>query len=206
MRGPILDRHFSTRVPAGRFAAGVVVVSLGALVPVLWVYVALTPGFWGHLVATQGARAPFLRQIATNGVPVVVVVNAAALILFAWARAGRLAPGAALGLDLGLRVALFAGLHGVVFAASAVVFGAFGGDVGQALGALGPTLRRAAVFGNLAGVYLWATLLCALPLHMVLIAQALGRPVGAGLLPALGLGVLHLGAVAAVGGVLARLL
>ncbi len=169
------DRHYSTRLPAGRFLRNTVMLSLAGLVPVLSLYIARTPGFAGHLAGTEGALAPFLRQILTNGLPVVVAVNWAALILFARAREGTLRPGAALGLDFAARIALFAVLHGVVFVASALVFGAFGGDPAQALGALGPTLARAAAFGNLAGVYLYATLVGALPLHMALIATLLAE-------------------------------
>jgi len=169
------DRHFSVGLPAGRFLSNTVLLSLAALGPVLGLYVARTPGFAGHLAGTEGALAPFLRQILTNGLPVVVVVNWAALVLFARARAGILRPGAALALDFTARIGLFAALNGAVFVGSALVFGAFGGDPAQALGALGPTLARAAAFANLAGVYLYASLAGALPLHMALIAILLAE-------------------------------
>lgn len=48
------------------------------------------------------------------------------------------------------------------------MFGSFGGDPLQALRVAGPTLVQAAAFGNLSGVYLYATLISALPLHMAL--------------------------------------
>lgn len=174
------DRHFSTRLPVGRFARNTALLSLAGLVPVLGLYVARTPGFAGHLAGTEGALGPFLRQILTNGLPVVMAVNWMGLILFSRVRAGMMRPGAALALDFAGRVGLFALLNAVVFVASAWLFGAFGGDPAQALGALGPTLVRAAAFGNLAGVYLYATLVAALPLHMALITLVLaGRGVRA---------------------------
>ncbi len=167
------DRHFSIRLPAGRFIGNTLLLSIGGLLPVLALYIAGTPGFWGHLAGTRGAFGPFLRQVVTNGLPAVVAVNWVGLILFARLRAQTLGPFAVLTLDFGARIVLFALLHGAVFAVSALVFGAFGGDPAQAIAALGPTLARAAAFGNLAGVYLYATLVSALPLHMALIAAIL---------------------------------
>ena len=205
------DRHFDTRLTAARFARNTVLLSLAALVPVLGLYISLTPGFWGHLAGAQGALGPFLRQILTNGLPVVVAVNWVALILFARLRAGHLPPLAALGLDFATRLGLFALLHGVVFAASALLFGAFGGDPAQALGVLGPTLARAAGFGNLAGVYLFATLVSALPLHMALVARLLeGRGHRAGPVAlvgaALGIVAVQFLALVALGRLLAAVL
>lgn len=206
------DRHFSTRLPVGRFLRNTALLSLAAVVPVLGLYIARTPGFAGHLAGTEGALGPFLRQILTNGVPVVVAVNWAALILFARARAGAIRPGAALALDFGARIGLFAALNGAVFVASALVFGAFGGDPAQALGALGPTLARAAAFGNLAGVYLYATLVGALPLHMTLIATLLAErghrdaPLTWLALPAVGIIAAQLVALTGLGWALSRLI
>ena len=206
------DRHFSMRLPAGRFLRNTVLLSLGSLVPVLGLYIARTPGFAGHLAGTQGALGPFLRQILTNGLPVVVAVNWVALILFARERAGTIRPGAALAFDFAARIGLFAALNGVVFVASALAFGAFGGDPAQALGALGPTLARAAAFGNLAGVYLYATLVGALPLHFALIATLLAErghrdaPLTWLALPAVGMVALQFMVLTGLGLVLSRLI
>ena len=187
------DRHFSTQMPARRFLRNTLLLSLAGLLPVLVFYIARTPGFPAHLAAAEGALGPFLRQIVTNGLPVVVAINWVTLILFARARAGTMRSGATLALDLVARIGLFVVLNGTVFVGSAIVLGAFGGDPGQALAALGPTLSRAAAFGNLAGVYLYATLVGALPLHMALTAIMLaGRgykrvPLAMLALPACGL-------------------
>lgn len=205
------DRHFSTQLPVGRFLRNTALLSLAALLPVLGLYIARTPGFTAHLVGTEGALAPFLRKILTNGLPVVVAVNWAALILFARARAGAIRPGAALALDFGARIGLFAALNGTVFVASALAFGAFGGELAQALGALGPTLARAAAFGNLAGVYLYATLVGALPLHMTLIGILLAErghrdtPLTWLALPAVGIIAVQLVALTGLGWVLSWL-
>ena len=186
------DRHFHTRLPAARFLLNTVLLSLAGLAPALGLYISLTPGFWGHLAGAPGAFGPFLRQVLTNGLPVVAAVNGVALLLFARVRAGRLRPLAALGMDVAARPGLFAALHAMVFVASALMFGAFGGDPGQALGVLGPTLARAGGFGNLAGVYFLATLVSALPLHMALLAR-LFEERGAPAPPAAALAVAALG-------------
>jgi hypothetical protein len=76
-----------------------------------------------------------------------------------------------------MRIGSIVALHAVIYAASARLFGAFGGDPVQGLSVVGPTLAQAAVFGNLSGVYLYATLISAVPLHMALIgagASSLG--------------------------------
>jgi hypothetical protein len=75
----------------------------------------------------------------------------------------------------------------VIFAASAVAFGSFGGSPGQALRVVAPTLVQAAAFGNLSGAYLYATLLSALPLHVAALAAIRDRPAGTGAAVALAL-------------------
>ena len=162
------DRHFSVRLPFTRFARNTALLSLLGLVPVLILYIALIPGFWSHLTASDAALVRFLRQILTNGLPVVFTVNAVSMILFSKSRLRTIAPGSALALDFAARTIVFAMLHAVVFFASALMLGSFGGDPLQALRVAGPTLVQAAAFGNLSGVYLYATLTSALPLHMAL--------------------------------------
>ncbi len=162
------DRHFSVRLPFTRFARNTALLSLLGLVPVLILYIALIPGFWSHLTASDAALVRFLRQILTNGLPVVFTVNAVSMILFSQLRLRTMGPGWALTLDFATRTIFFAGLHAVIFFASAQIFGSFGGNPLQALRVVGPTLAQSAGFGNLSGVYLYATLISALPLHMVL--------------------------------------
>ena len=162
------DRHFSVRLPFARFARNTVLLSLFGLAPTLILYIALIPGFWSHLSTSKAASALFLRQILTNGLPVVFTVNAVSMILFSQLRLRTMGPGWALTLDFATRTIFFTALHAAIFFASAQIFGSFGGDPLQALRVVGPTLAQSAAFGNLSGVYLYATLISALPLHMVL--------------------------------------
>ena len=162
------NRHFSVRLPFTRLARNTVLLSLLGLVPVLILYVAPIPGFWSHLTTSDAALARFVRQILTNGLPVVFTVNAVSMIMFSQLRFRTIGPGSALALDFAARTIAFAALHAGIFFASALMFGSFGGDPLQALRVVGPTLVQAAAFGNLSGVYLYATLISALPLHMAL--------------------------------------
>lgn len=169
------ERHFSVQLPFTRFARNLILLSLIGLGPVLALYIALTPGFWSHLLTADAALARFLRQILTNGLSVVFAVNAVSVILFSQLRLRNVNVGAALVLDLLARTVFFAALHAVIFFASALVFGSFGGDPVQALRVVSPTLAQAAAFGNLSGVYLYALLISALPLHMALAKAWLQR-------------------------------
>jgi len=170
-----LDRHFSVGLPLVRFARNTVLLSLIGLAPALALYIALIPGFFSHLYGTEGALAGLTRQILTNGLPVVFVVNAFGLSLFAQLRAERIRPEFVLAADMAARIGAFIALHVLIYPASALIFGSFGGDPLLALRVVGPTLVQAATFGNLSGVYLYATLVSALPLHMVLVGAALRR-------------------------------
>lgn len=168
------DRHFAGSLTPSRLARNTLLLSLAGLAPSLALYVTLVPGFWGHLIETEGAFSSFARQVLTNGLPVVVLVNAFGFGLFAQLRAGALAPGLVLALDAPLRIAIFVALHILIYPGSALAFGSFRGDPLLALRAVGPTLAQAAGFANLSGVYLYATLVSALPLNMAL-ADALAR-------------------------------
>lgn len=182
-----LDRHFAPGLPAGRFARNLLLLSLAGLLPTVALYVALSPGMAAHLLAGGAAGGRFLRQVLTNGLPVVFAVNAASLLFYASLRSGRSGPGRIVALDLLARVGLFLALHALVFAGSALAFGSFGGDPVQALRVVAPTLMQAAAFGNLSGAYLYATVIAALPLHIAALARWLGRPAGLGAGLALGL-------------------
>lgn len=167
-----VERHFSLALPFSRFARNTALLSLAGLVPVLALYVTLAPGLWSLLAGFDDARSRFLRQIVTNGLPVVFAVNALSLILFAQLRAARISWGGALAIDIPARIGVFIGLHLVIYPASALAFGSFGGDPAQALRVVFPTLAQSAGFANLSGVYLYATLASALPLHMALVGMA----------------------------------
>lgn len=161
-----MDRFFRLDLPVLVFARNVLVLSLLGLVPLLAVFVLRTPGFAELLLGNGEALRLFLRQVVTNGLPVVFVVNYASLFFFAALAEGRrLGPGLVLLGDPLLRVVLFVGLHALIYPLSADWFGSFGGDRMLALHVVGPTLVRSAQFGNISGVYLYATLAGALPLY-----------------------------------------
>jgi len=164
-----MEKYFALDMPAARFAWNTLVVSLLGLVPLLIVYVALTPGFGGMLLGGGPALGRFLRQVLTNGLPVVFAANYLGFFLFALL-AARKGPDRGLRLvlliDLPVRVALFALLHAVIYVLSADWFGSFGGSRLTALRVVAPTLARSALFENLSGVYLYATLFGALPLYL----------------------------------------
>lgn len=173
--GPVsrlVDRHLTPRLPPARFVGGITIVSIAGLLPVLVLYIALIPGFRAHLWAAEGALGALLRQVATNGLPVVFALNWLSFVLLAHLRAGTIGVGRIVALDFTARIGLFVLLHGLIYAGSALVFGSFGGEPARGLAVVAPTLVAAAAFGNLSGVYLYASLVGALPLHMAAIEAA----------------------------------
>lgn len=161
--------YLSTKMPFWRFVSTTGAISLFWLAPLLLLYVLGTPGFAAHLIAGGPALGRFLRQVATNGLPVVFAVNYVSFFIHAM-RADRYGvariPIHLILLDLPVRVLFFIGLHGLVYVLSAYWFGSFGGDRSQALRVVGPTLLRSALFDNLSGVYFYAIVLSALPLQI----------------------------------------
>lgn len=175
---PEMEKLFSTDMPFLRFARNVFVVSCLSLIPLLLVYVAGTPGFGSMLLAGGPALSRFLRQVLTNGLPVVFVVNYLSFFLYALivAKGGQdRSISLILLIDLPARVVAFVLLHAVIYVASASWFGSFRGDRLIALSVVGPTLARSALFENISGVYLYATLVSALPLYTFAIEKKLAR-------------------------------
>jgi hypothetical protein len=76
-----------------------------------------------------------------------------------------------------MRVVLFIALHAVIYTLSADWFGSFGGSRLKTLRVVAPTLAQSALFQNISGVYLYATLISALPLYITAIERSdhLGR-------------------------------
>lgn len=147
-------------------------VSLAGLLPLLAIFVALTPGFAAALSENEQALERFLRQVVTNGLPVVFVVNYLAFFLYASTNArGNLErrPGLVLLLDVAARLVAFIVLHILIYVLSADWFGSFGGSRATAVRVVAPTLARSAFFENISGVYLYATLVSAIPLYVSVI-------------------------------------
>lgn len=175
-----MERFFSLDQPFLRFVLNTLVASLLGLFPLLALYIALTPGFTNMLLDGGPALERFARQVATNGLPVVFAVNYISFFLYGWlnARPGN-APCAAqvILIDLPLRLFAFAFLHAIIYVLSADWFGSFGGSRATALRVVAPTLARSALFENISGVYLYATLVSALPLYASAIERSrTGRP------------------------------
>jgi hypothetical protein len=72
-------------MPGVHFVRNVLLFSLAALIPVLFLYVCLTLGFGSALIGGAGLER-FLRQVATNGLPVVFAINNVSFFLFAVAQ------------------------------------------------------------------------------------------------------------------------
>jgi hypothetical protein len=163
-----MDRWFVRGMPFSRFALNVLLFSCVALLLFLALYISLRPGFWQSLVDDPMARSLLLRQVLTNGVPVVFVINYVGFALYAELARPERARGAlrAFAIDLPVRVALFFIMHAFIYAGSAQMFGSFGGDPVQALGVVAPTIALSAIFGNLSGAYLYATAISAYPLFI----------------------------------------
>ncbi len=169
-----MQRFFAIDMPATRFLWNTLLFSLLGLVPVLLLYVALTPGFGPMLINGGPPLVRFLRQVLTNGLPVVFAVNYVGFFLFAWADARKPSDREltiVLLADIPARLAVFVLLHAIIYVVSADWFDSFGGSRATALSVVAPTLARSALFGNISGVYLYATLVSALPLYVSLIRR-----------------------------------
>lgn len=164
-----MHRLFSLELPFTRFLRNVVLVSLAALIPIVILYVATRPSFSAMLLGGGPALSRFMRQIITNGLPVVIIVNFISFFLFAWMNTGARGKRDAIFivmLDITARLVAFVLLHVLIYVLSADWFGSFGGSRITALSVVAPTLARSALFENISGAYLYATLISALPLYV----------------------------------------
>ena len=147
-----MHRYFALDMPAVRFARNTLAASLLGLLPLLILYIALTPGFAAQLMGGGPALGRFLRQVLTNGLPVVFAVNYVSFFLFAWAvdrHPGGGGRALVLLVDLPMRVVLFIILHAVIYAVSADWFGSFGGSRLTAQDHRGPHLTLGALSEHL---------------------------------------------------------
>ena len=129
------------------------------MLPFLVTFVALTPEFTTILMTNPTALSRFLRQVVTNGFPVVFLVNY--IGFFVSSGLLRQVNRSALPQifsDTFARAGAFVALHVLIYVFSADWFGSFGGDRWTALGVVGPTLERSYLFENISGVYLYALL------------------------------------------------
>ncbi len=179
----MIDRYFALDAPFPQFPLAVLAISCLGIGPLLAVYVGLTPGFTPMLLGGGLGLRLFARQVLTDGLLVVYIVNYFGFLVYAASAAPR-RRGArrwpVLVVDPPLRAALFVGLHALIYFNSADLFGSFAGDHWLALRVVGPTLARSARFENLEGVYLYATLVGALPIYAVVVDRLLARNGGSG--------------------------
>ena len=162
-------------MPGLRFVRNVLLFSIAGLLPVLLLFVSLSPGFASSLLEGGPALHRFLRQIVTNGLPVVFVTNYVTFFLFALSQnesMKALDPGFYAILDLPLRTSIFLVLHAIIYVLSADWFGSFGGSRITALSVVAPTLARSALFENVSGVYLYSTFVSAFPLYVSSIGRS----------------------------------
>lgn len=170
-----MKKVFSLDMPFLRFARNTALVSVASLVPLLVVYLVLRPGFGAMLLDGGPALSRFLRQVATNRLPVVFVVNYIGFFLFSWTNSrwprDRHAALVIL-IDMPARIGAFILLHFLIYVLSADWFDSFGGSRTTAMQVVATTLAKSALFQNISGVYLYATLVSALPLYATAIARS----------------------------------
>ncbi len=149
-------------------------VSIAGLIPPLALYVFLSPGFWTVLSQGGPALLRFMRQVLTNGLPVVFAINYVSFFLYALSiRAERRGyPVLFVATDVLARLSLFFGLHALIYVLSADWYGSFGSDRMTAISVVAPTLARSAYLENVSGVYLYATSVSAVPLYMTAVRQS----------------------------------
>ena len=152
-------KHFSTELPFFKFCRNLILLSVFSLLPFLIVFVALTPEFAKILMTNTAALGRFSRQVMTNGLPVVFMVNYVGFVATShFFETADLSARNHILLDGSVRGGVFVGLHVLVYVFSADLFGSFGGDRWTALRVVGPTLERSYLFENISGVYLYALL------------------------------------------------
>ncbi len=157
-----------------RFLRNVLLISIAGLIPPLALFVFLSPGFSTALSQGGPALLRFLRQVLTNGLPVVFAINYVSFFLYALSNQTerRGDPVAIVALDVLARVSLFFGLHALIYVLSADWYGSFGGDRMTAISVVAPTLAHSAYFENVSGVYFYATVVSAMPLYVTAIRRS----------------------------------
>lgn len=151
--------YFSLELPFGQFCWNLTVLSIGSMLPFLIAFVVLTPDFTTILMTNPTALNRFLRQVITNGFPVVFIVNYIGFFVSSGIlqKVNRSALRHIIS-DTSARAGTFIVLHILIYVFSADWFGSFGGDRWTALRVVGPTLEHSYLFENISGVYLYALL------------------------------------------------
>lgn len=165
----VVDHYFSADLPALRFLRNVIGLTLIGLAGAVLQYVIYVDGFWTSLRTDSYARAAFLRQVATTGLPMVLAANLVAATVYVWLRRGFGARATGLPVmvfDFFMRLGAFVAVMFVTYRLSAQWLGSFQGNVDTAMSAVGPTLQSALQFENLTSAYLLAVMLGAVPIFV----------------------------------------
>lgn len=166
-----LENHFNLEIPFSRFFRNVLLLSCFSILPFLLIFILLSPGFLTLLTTNGTAFIRFNRQVLSNGVLVVFVINYIGFIsAHAFQAHLRQRPVRYLFLDGSIRAILFVALHALIYVISADLFGSFGGDRLTALQVVGPTLQRAYAFENISSVYLYGTMVGSYALYLAMLA------------------------------------
>ena len=157
-----------------RFLRNVLLVSIAGLIPPLALFVFLSPGFATALSQGGPALLRLMRQVLTNGLPVVFAINYVSFFLYALSKqTGRRGdPVSFVAIDVLARLSIFFCLHALIYVLSADWYGSFGGDRMIAISVVAPTLARSAYFENISGVYFYATFVSAMPLYVTASRQS----------------------------------
>ena len=170
-----LENHFNLEIPFSRFFRNVLLLSCFSILPFLLIFILLSPGFLTLLTTNGTAFIRFNRQVLSNGVLVVFVINYIGFIsAHAFQAHLRQRPVRYLFLDGSIRAILFVALHALIYVISADLFGSFGGNRLTALQVVGPTLQRTYAFENISSVYLYGTLVGSYALYLAVLAPREG--------------------------------
>ena len=166
------ERYFSPRLDFGRYCWNLMLLSVASIVPFLVVFVLHTPDFATTLIHYPAAASRFLRQVFTNGIPVVFIVNYVGFLLAVHGKqCEQMSAAVYLASDSAVRALTFVAMHILIYVLSADWFGSFGGNRLTALKVVGPTLSKSYLFESISGVYLYALLPGAIISHLAVIAN-----------------------------------
>lgn len=175
----LMALRYGPSVSGGRFAASTFAASLAALTIWSIAWFADADAFRAQIAGDPFARGRILRALVVNGLPIVFAATFVANLVHSklTVETGVLdaRPSRRLGVDLAVRLAVFACVTIAAFQLFVALFHAFGGDPIAALAATPEILRRAVAFQDLFGVYLWAALFAAHPLYAAAVLEAATR-------------------------------
>jgi hypothetical protein len=166
-----LDDYFSPKNGKWNFLLSVFLLTVFSLLFFLAIYTARVTSLVDQLL-TKG----FLAQFIGNGLVITFVVNYFIFtqyknLISIFVKDSILKNLLWILADICLKCILFIVLTGLIYAAFAVLSGAFRGSVVNAIGAVPITIWNALFFENLTSVYIYSMLLSSLPIYLVVIIK-----------------------------------